>query len=214
MNQRSGFFEQLRVHAARLHAHILSRDDMQLAPAVISKRAARRVQAGIRALEAYLRRFVMLLALEMEAGLAGAAGAFAFGPAGDRRSAQPRGRTLLAFLRERAGDFTGLAAGSCDASRGGSVSVSGAVWLARLAALKRLIDAPEKRARRLAWHLARRRAGLLLAPGSGARDVPARFGTQASALYAGMAPAIVAASRARPPPLGPRQKAPPRIRGL
>ena len=84
--------------------------------------------------------------------------------------------------------------------------------LQRLSALKAILDNPEPRARRLAWSLARNRPGILLA--AQGRAVPARWGTEPSALYTAMGFAISQTSRAPPPPLGPRPRAGPRIRRI
>lgn len=212
MSDGPAFFEHLRQQAGQLHARILSRDNMQLAPALISKAAARRLKAGIRALEAYLRRVLLLLALEMEPGLAaenraGAAYSSAL-PAKRRRP----GLVLFQPARDRSG--APFPASGARMPLTGRALVSAALLLARLAALGQLIEAPGPHARRLAWKLARRRAGLILAPGLGHSDVPARFGTQVSSLYRAMEPAILEASRARPPPLGPKPRPPPRIRAI
>ncbi|MEO0549449.1 MAG: hypothetical protein AAFZ91_05975 [Pseudomonadota bacterium] len=91
--------------------------------------------------------------------------------------------------------------------------VQTAPLVARLKALKTLLEAPTERAKRLAFHLARRRPGPLLAPGRHA-DVPRRWGTELSMLYEGMAESIRKLSQARPPPLDPVAKPPPRIRLL
>jgi len=86
--------------------------------------------------------------------------------------------------------------------------------LARLAALKKLVDAPEARARRLAFHLARRRPGPVLAPVFAGRSRGQPFTTETSAVFEALPTAIIAASRSRPPPLGPRPRAGPRARWL
>ncbi|MEO0983092.1 MAG: hypothetical protein AAFX03_10620, partial [Pseudomonadota bacterium] len=52
-----------------LWSNVLTRDDAHLAPKVITKAAAKRLRRGIRALEAFVRRVLILLALELEPGL-------------------------------------------------------------------------------------------------------------------------------------------------
>lgn len=212
MSDRPAFFELLCQQAGQLHARILSRDDMQLKPALISKAAARRLKAGLRALEAYLRRVLLLMALEMEPDLAAQNRASPIYLAASRST---RGRPgLILFRQTRDMDRRPGPANCRDLPPNGQQLLPAAPLLARLAALRALIEAPWPRARRLAWTLARRRAGLVPAPGRGPGDVPARFGTQVSALYRAMGPAILAASRARPPPLGPKPRPPPRIRAI
>ena len=92
--------------------------------------------------------------------------------------------------------------------------VQAAPLLARLSALKALLDAPDARARRLAFHLARRRPGPIIPPCLNQPGVPRRYGTELSAIYDALAQAIWTAGRARPPPLGPAPKLGPRIRRL
>ena len=101
-----------------------------------------------------------------------------------------------------------------NATRSNAQQVLAAPLLARLFELCRLIEDPQARARRLAFHLARRRPGPLLAPDLATSRMPARFGTEISALYAGFASAIARLSQARPPPLGPLPIFPPRIRAV
>jgi hypothetical protein len=80
--------------------------------------------------------------------------------------------------------------------------------------LKMLLEQPEKRARHLAFQLARRRPGLVIPPGLNQKGVPNRYGTEVSALNDAMAQGIWNASRARPPPIGPVPRPPPRIQRL
>ncbi|MEL6387759.1 MAG: hypothetical protein AAFR00_10435, partial [Pseudomonadota bacterium] len=86
--------------------------------------------------------------------------------------------------------------------------------LGRLAALKALVDAPARRARRLAFYLARRRPGLLLAPVYRGPASGRVLGRDPAAVFEGMAAAITERSRARPPPLGPAPHPGPRLRWL
>ncbi|MEM7493136.1 MAG: hypothetical protein AAF296_07105, partial [Pseudomonadota bacterium] len=95
----------------------------------------------------------------------------------------------------------------------GRTQVPARPLLERLTQLRALIKAPQARARKLAWHMARRRPGLMLAPGN--HDaVKNRYGTEFSTTYTLMGHAILRLSRARPPPIGPVPRPPPRIRVL
>ena len=197
-----------------LLARVVSRDNLQLAPSQLSKAAAARLRQGIRALEAYLRRVLFCLALALEPNLTP-----------ETRARNPRERKpvfvskpYFALLTSQADcpDFAELlhdpwADPKPRPPRG--LPVFAAPLLARLSALKALLEAPTGRAKRLAFHLARRRPGWLMPPGREA-DVPRRWGTELSALYTSMAHLIVEASKARPPPLGPVPSMPPRIRRL
>ena len=200
--------DQVRAQGARLVARVVSRDDLQLAPATLRAAAARRVRQGLQALEAFLRRVLVLLALQLEPGLTP-----------DNR---PRHRRMVRPRPRRAGRFRvfigeaawpGFSEALSHRRRARSQPVQAAPLLQRLADLQALLAAPQARARRLAWTLARRRPGWLLAPG---RDdaMPRRFGTEISMLYDSLAVAILKASQARPPPLGRVPDFPPRIRTL
>lgn len=212
MSDRHGVFDPYLRQAGALHARVLSRDDMQLAPRLISRAAARRLKSGLRALEAYLRRVLLLIALQMEPGLIPDETTPVAGPRPRRFRLSRSDLRIFPSAREWSGTEPFAPGRRGFAPRG--LAVPAAPYLSRLAALGRLIDAPEARARRLAWVLARRRVGLVRAPGRGPGDVPLRYGTEVSALYRALAPAILNASRARPPPLGPKPKPPPRIRVL
>ncbi|MDJ0919719.1 MAG: hypothetical protein QNI84_01215 [Henriciella sp.] len=196
-----------------LIARIVSRDDLQLAPALISKAAATRLRQGLRALEAYVRRVLFCLALALEPGLKP-----------DNCPRNPRERVpdpdrrsgFKLFTGERDcldfADFHDPWADPKPRPPHGK-PVLAAPLLDRLNTLKTLLENPIERARRLAFHLARYRPGWLFAPGQNA-DVPTRWGTELSATFTAMGHQIVAASKARPPPIGPRPVKPPRIRRL
>ncbi|MEM9938590.1 MAG: hypothetical protein AAF768_07075 [Pseudomonadota bacterium] len=197
-----------------LIARVVSRDDLQLAPVSLSKAAAARLKRGIRALEAYLRRVLLCLALAIEPDLEP-----------DNRPRNPC--ACKPNLNQRPGfnvlghpldcpDLSHLVRGFWADPKPNPLRgepVLAAPLVARLNALKTLLEAPAERAKRLAFFLARRRPGPLLAPGRNA-DVPRRWGTELSMLYEGMVETIRKLSQARPPPLGPVPLMPPRIRML
>ena len=206
-------FETLRFQGLLLHGRVLARDHLQLVPDAISRAASARLRAGIRILESWLRRLLILMALALEPGLKPRPGEHVL--TRDWREKPPKTlkRPHFQIFREAPeADFTSLD----DPWRVRADRATGPVpakWLLeRLSALKALLDDPERRARHLAWSLARKRPGVLLAPQG--RAVPARWGTEPSALYSAMGFAISQASRARPPPLGPRPRAGPRIRRI
>ncbi|MEM1036278.1 MAG: hypothetical protein AAGI14_05915 [Pseudomonadota bacterium] len=207
------------IWAQRYADAVIARDNLHLAPALISKAAARRVRRGIKAIEAYLRRVLLLLALQIEPELARENRARPiYGRKGPRRAAKRPLLSLKAFPKEGIDFALSDKIMDLQASNRGACSphptpVPARPYLARIAALRELMNDPYTRARRLAWHIARRRPGFLLAPG--AQDaVRNRYGTEFSALYTAMGAGIPARSRARPPPLGPAPRPPPRIRVL
>ncbi len=194
-----------------LHDRVLSRDDAHLTPLSLTRAAAQRLKAGIRALEAYLRRLIVYLALQIEPDLPQ-----------DRTEVplyhRPRATRAPGFRFrsfERTGPPLSLVFPGCDMARHGQAKglIPADPLLSRLRHLKALLEAPDKRARRLAFHLARKRPGLIAPPGFAAR-FRSRYGTEISALYDSLGPAILDASRARPPPLGPVPRPGPRITRL
>jgi len=216
MSLTPAFCSHLAVQGAALHARVLSRDDGHLAPERLSAAAAGRMRAGIAALESWLRRVLLLMALAMEPDIAPAPrpwvkircrrlrrpwrGLRVFTGHGGLPSRDP----FAALARRRAGRYR----------PGGRHPVPAAPLLARLAQLRALVDAPEARARRLAFHIARRRPGPLMAPRYRGPASGRLFGTEAGALHDGLGAAITERSRARPPPLGPAIRAGPRLRQL
>ncbi|MDJ0920010.1 MAG: hypothetical protein QNI84_02710 [Henriciella sp.] len=204
--------------AERLALQVLSRDEAQLAPLTLTQAAARRMRQGLRALEAFLRRVILCLALQIEPNL----------PRTDRFAriktrkdqpdiwVQPNALTgFCVFRGERDFDPWAEIAPAMDSGwRQPAPPAYAAPLLARLTALKTLAQDPMARARRLAWHIARYRPGPMFAPDAFRSLVPRRYGTELSAVYDGMRYTILTASEARPPPLGPRPKPGPRIRRL
>lgn len=201
--------DQLQRRGAGLALRIISRDGLHLRPVLLSQAAARRLRAGLRALEAYVRRLLLVLALAFEPGLQS--------PLMARRVVRrkalspPQSTGLRIFVGEGAWPYDWNRLPRYTRSPG---PVMAAPLLGRLASLTALVMSPQGRARRLAFYLARRRPGLVLAPQLSQKPMPARFGTEVSALYDAMATHIVEVSRARPPPLGALARPPPRIRSL
>ena len=209
MSHAPGFIAFCQRIAERFAAGVLARDNGQLGPRYFSKAAARRFRQGLRALEAFLRRVILLLALELEPGL--------------RPDNRPVPRSAPQSPRSCPGATLKILAGGggyapafhteLDAfSRSpNSAQIPARGLLDALARLQALVADPLARARRLAFHLARHRTGPLLAPGD-PNAVRARHGNEFSARFVALAAAIATQSRARPPPLGPRLPMPPRKR--
>ncbi|MEM7494371.1 MAG: hypothetical protein AAF296_13405 [Pseudomonadota bacterium] len=219
MESNSSPLSHMLIWVQRYADTVMARDNLHLSPALISKAAARRLHQGIKAIEAYLHRFLLLLAMQIEPELASANRARAiYGVKGVRKPAPCRGLSFR-MPQNRGIDFAlshRFERLRADRRGRGSVSptqITARPYLERMAVLRALMSDPYKRARRLAWTLARRRPGLLLVPGC-ADAVRNRHGTEFSALYTAMATGILTQSRARPPPLGPVPRPPPRIRRL
>ena len=203
MSVDAGFLELVRRQGELLVARVLSQDNLHLGPSLISPAAAGRLKAGLRALEAYLRRVLILLALQLEPGL----------PRDTRPRTiyaralrKPATRPHFRLLSAQRG-FTPFAVSDANGTQPipQKSAILAAPYLTRLRTLKSLLDAPTARARRLAFHLARRRPGPIFTPDAGGTNLPRRYGTEVSAIYT---------SLARPPPLGPMPREGPRIRLL
>lgn len=215
MEPTPGYLEHALRLADRLRARILSRDGLNLGPPWLTRATAHRFRAGLHALEAFLRRVLLLLALHLEPGLRPRTAMWK--PARQRRDLDPAKAPIAPGLRLFPGEYAGPQDWdfSCaDRPARSPGPYPSAPLFARLAMLGDLLTNPHGRARRLAFHLARRRPGLLLAPNPLMATSLRRFGTEISMQFDAMAVAMITAARARPPPLGPLPRAGPRIRRL
>lgn len=213
MEIRADFVEMAVRFGGALLDGVIAKDTLHLRPETVRPGAAERIRRGIRRIEAYLKRLILLMALRMEHALA---------PDTER----PR------YLRPRANapKTLGLPVFSPIFDHNQTLGFSW-TWhtvkpwhlrgapvpafdlLARLEVLRDILENPTGRAKRLAWHLARRRHGWLQAP---ARHItlPGSLGTEIAAIYDAMAAIVRRASLMRPAPRGPAPRPPPRIRVL
>ncbi|MDG1825978.1 MAG: hypothetical protein P8H62_06890 [Henriciella sp.] len=187
MNRWDTHLQSASEHVFRHASKVLSRDNAHLSPRVFSPAAAARFKAGLRAIEAYLCRMILWLALQIEHDLPGQGAPRATSA---RRAKLARNKNLSLKI------FTG------------QTDVPDFLH-------DRAYGRPERPKTVLAApYLARKRPGLMLAPDTFRAHVPSRYGTELSASYKALGKAIIDASRARPPPLGPPPRHPPRIRYL
>jgi hypothetical protein len=167
---------------------------------------AQRLRAGLRLVGAYLRRLLLLLALEIEPTLV----------VTHQPLKRPHGRktarraSLVVFPQDDAlpEDLFSKPAGPqprayADGQQTRQVSLKH--LLATLDALAAILADPLPRARRLALHIGRSRPGVILPPAT-VEHIPNRFGTTISAAYDAMGLSIQQASRNRPPPLPPPRR--------
>ena len=208
--------------ARSLLAQVSALDGLSDRPARVRLAVVRRLASGVRVLASFVRRLLVLMALRLEHGLVDRVDAAQPLP-------RPTGqvRTGIGPVRFKV----------LDARFTGPREVDGAVenWLDRVggavpaqrakpppspAKLYRMLDLlasivadPEPRARRLAFHLARRREGPIQPPAGPAR-IPGRWGSAVRASHEAMAAAILTNSRNRPPPLPPPRRAGPTVPGL
>ncbi|MEM0986116.1 MAG: hypothetical protein AAGJ32_07710, partial [Pseudomonadota bacterium] len=66
MSNITDTIEELRPFGEQLYTRVLGRDDLHLAPDFLTRAAAARLKAGIAMLESWIRRVLILLALEIE----------------------------------------------------------------------------------------------------------------------------------------------------
>jgi hypothetical protein len=201
--------------AVQIHARIAGTDELMLRPEFVRKAVAARLRAGIRALSAFLRRLLILMALAMEPELVAAPQKENLARAKARmpRLKKPFLRIYPHADRPYYSDFQPTFRGAYPAMAPVQEAALPPVfvpigrWLAQLDHLHAIALDPLAKARRLAFSLARSRHGILMAPPEHPR-VMARQGTEATAIYAAMAYQIMEKSRTRPPPLPPPWRGP------
>jgi hypothetical protein len=189
-----------------LVAAVITRDDLHFRPAWARKAVAVRLAGGLRLLRAFLRRLIILIALELEWGLVDVR----------REMKRPHGR--------QSKSSAGFSLGGLDTNKVspwlnadgpnfkpvlkseyrhyGPVDIDMAQLYAHLDFLSKIADDPLAKAKRLAFHLARTYEGIIIAP-EGPKRIAGRWGTEVSASYTAMAGSILTQSRNRPPPLPP-----------
>jgi hypothetical protein len=203
-------------------------DPYALRPALARPKIAMAFKAGLRMIAAYLRRFVLLLALELEHGLVDRLDPEAepVRPKGrpEGKTAKPRRATFVVLDERLKREFDeGLRAWGGPLAdkplwqqpvvpRGRPVEMKG--FYRQLDLLAAIAANPLPRALRLAWWLARCRPGPIVAPDLDYRppDPCRRLWTlEPSLSFTLMATDIIARSRKRPPPLAPPRRAGPSI---
>ena len=207
------------LQALGIYAKVMARDGLIQRPAFASKAVLSRLRTGVRALEAFLRRVLILMALDMEHDLV----------AIDRPENLARAKTLpprvhkpvfviypasydaapTDFGDRFSGKNTRADAPIChrDAITSPPPVVPIGHWLDRLYHLHAIANDPIAKARRLAFSLARSRHGILMPPPEHPRRLR-RWGTEPSAIYDAMGFQIMQKSRSRPPPLPPPRRGP------
>ncbi|GBF57850.1 hypothetical protein PbB2_01520 [Candidatus Phycosocius bacilliformis] len=202
--------------ALRLHSHVLAKDNLWERPHFVRKAVAARLRAGVRALEAFLRRILILMALDLEHELIAK-------PQVEnlrrKKARKPSVRTpgfrvfpapFLPHPDTLAQRFEALSAAVTGQARPFNFApapVPIGHWLRRLDLLQAIAADPEAKAKRLAYSLARRRPGPMLAPEERPR-IMARRGHEISATFDAMGFQITQKSRSRPPPLPPPRRWP------
>jgi hypothetical protein len=190
------------LQAVGIHARVIGRDGLVERPEWVSKAVAARLRQGVRALEGFLRRVLILMALEIEPDLKVVVRPenLAWAKAKVRRARRPLFRIYPSEHYAACPDLAARLPWAQRPAQAGFVPIDR--WMARLDHLRAIAKDPTAKARRLAYHLARRRHGLLMPPPE-RPGLLRRWGTEASALHDAMAVQIMTKSRTRPPPLPP-----------
>jgi hypothetical protein len=203
--------------AMQLHARVIGRSELLGRPEFVIKAVAARLRTGVRALEAFLRRVLILMALEMEPDLVFVPRPENLARTKGRRKLRAKKPCLRIYnMPDRPYHFDfdhGFSAPSAPSGTTDEhshaavlppVTVPISRWLAQLDYLHAIANDPIAKARRVAFSLARCRHGILMAPPSPPRLLR-RCGMEISATFDAMAFQIMSKSRLRPPPLPPRR---------
>ncbi|MEN9856803.1 MAG: hypothetical protein RLZZ157_1929 [Pseudomonadota bacterium] len=209
-------FAMLIATAQSLAAAVSTRDNLHLRPPVARRAVAARLVSGMRLLRAFLRRLVILIALDLEWGLIDTRGAMTrpHGRVAKSASAKLSLQCLDAdkvslWLKGNGPNFKS----AIKQMPVTPISVDMAKLYAELDFLAGIAANPIAKAKRLAFHLARTRQGIIMAP-AGPWRIAGRWGTQVSAAFDAMAGSIMTVSRSRPPPLPPPRTHWPNITAL
>jgi hypothetical protein len=197
-------FAILIATAQNLVSMVRARDNLHLRPDWASKAVAMRLASGLIVLRAFLRRLVILIALEMEWTLVDTRGAMK----------RPHGRKATSRAVLTLGGLEAAKASPWLNGNGprfkvpdrhgwrGPVEVNMTKLYAQLDFLAKIAANPTAKAKRLAFHFARNYEGLMMAP-QGPKRIAGYWGTEVRASYDAIAAAIMRQSRSRPPPLPP-----------
>jgi hypothetical protein len=209
---RSIAFTLLITTAQSLAMAVNARDNLHARPPLARKSVAARLVSGLVVLRAFLRRLIILIALDMEWALVDKRGAMKR-PHG-RKSTSSAHLALQGLDAEKPSPW--LNGDGPQFHRDDRQMLQAAMYVdmaklyAQLSYLAGIAANPIAKAKRLAFHLARTRAGIIMAP-QGPRRIAGRWGAQVSTSYEAMAASIITISRIRPPPLPPPRKRGPSI---
>ena len=204
-------FSTLITTAQSLASAVTVRDNVHLRNSNGRKAVAMRLVSGLRILRAFLRRLVILIALELEWGLIEERGPL---KRPHKRKLKPKSAKLSLtcfdpdevspWLNNIGPTFKPRVKSQNEEGTNPPAYVDMAALYAQLDFLTGIAANPLAKAKRLAFHLARRSPGLIMAP-AGPWRIPGRWGTDVSATFDAMAGSIITQSRNRPPPLPPRR---------
>jgi hypothetical protein len=202
-------FTMLIATAQSLASAVTARDNVHFRRPTERKAVAERLV--MRLLRSFLRRLIILIALELEWNLVDTRGEMTRFP---QRKMKPSTTKLSLtcfdadkvspWLNSNGPKFKPKAMSQNEEGTNPPVYVDMAGLYAQLDFLSGIAANPLAKAKRLAFYLARKKHGLFMAP-SGPWRFPGRWGTQVSTCFDLMAGDIITQSRNRPPPLPPRR---------
>jgi hypothetical protein len=183
---------------------VRARDNVYLRPAMARKAVAERLRSGLIVLRHFLRRLIILIALDLEWGLVDTRGPMK--RPHKRKSKSGAAFTLGGLDPDKPSPWLNAAGPQfrpiVRTGYQGPVEVDMAKLYAQLEFLAAIAKDPAAKAKRFAFYLARRHPGILMAP-EGPKRIAGRWGTEVRASFDAMAMAIITKSRVRPPPLPP-----------
>jgi hypothetical protein len=202
-------FAFLITTAQSLAAAVNTRDNLHLRPSVASKAIAARMASGLRLLRAFLRRLIILIALDLEWNLVDKRGVMK--RPHKRKSKSSAGFALggldphkvSPWLNAKGPNFKPVLLACDEDGRSTPVPVDMTKLYAQFAFLAGIATNPMAKAKRLAFHLARTQQKIIIIPPKGPQRIAGRWGREVSASYNAMAGSIMTVSRNRPPPLPP-----------
>ena len=188
-----------------LAAAVNTRDNLHIRPPVATKAVAARLASGMRVLRAFLRRLIILIALELEWSLVDTRGAMKR-PHGRKSTSCSAKLSLKGLDADKASPWlygNGPQSKSADTQTYSTpIPIDMTKLYAQLDFLAGIAADPMAKAKRLAFHIARTQHGIIMAP-EGPKRLAGRWGTTVRASFDAMAASIITQSRNRPPPLPP-----------
>jgi hypothetical protein len=201
-------FAFLIATAQSLMAAVITRDNLHLRPALARQAVAARLRSGLNLLRAFLRRLIILMALEMEWSLVDTRGRMK--RPHKRKPKSSAGFSLQGldppkaspWLNGNGPQFNPVRKSHNADWRYGPVEIDMAKLYAQIDFLSKIAANPTAKAKRLAFHLARTYQGMIIAP-QGPKRIAGYWGTEVRASFDAMSAAVLTKSRNRPPPLPP-----------
>lgn len=201
-------FEFLIATVQSLVAAVTTRDNLHLRPALARQAVAMRLRSGMVVLRAFLRRLIILMALELEWTLVDKRGEMRR-PHGCQ-SKSSAAVTIQGLDMQGASPWLNaegpLFKAKVKTGYNGPVEINMSKLYVQLNYLATIAVNPVAKAKRLAFHSARtydyKDKGMIIAP-DGPRRVAGYWGREVSASFDFMAAAIFTKSKNRPPPLLP-----------